>query len=89
MEEIIEELTKVSPDKLSKDGLKLFEKINEIIDENKQLKLALVNSVSKDEIKAKIEEFKYREENVVQYTDNKVILYAIQKVLQELLNKGE
>ncbi|MBQ9659169.1 MAG: hypothetical protein IJV31_10495 [Clostridia bacterium] len=32
-EELIEELTKVNPANLSEDGLKLFEKINEIIDE--------------------------------------------------------
>lgn len=34
---IIEELTKVRTDKLSKEGLKLFNKINEIIDENERL----------------------------------------------------
>ena len=37
MEKLIEELTKVRPDELSKDGLKLFEYINEIIDRNKEL----------------------------------------------------
>ena len=34
---LIEELTKVRPDELSKEGLKLFNKINEIIDKNKEL----------------------------------------------------
>ena len=34
---LIEELTKVRPHELSKDGLKLFNKINEIIDKNKEL----------------------------------------------------
>ena len=37
IEELIEELTKVRPHELSKDGLKLFEYINEIIDRNKEL----------------------------------------------------
>ena len=36
-ENIIEELTKVNPTNLSKEGLKLFNKINEIIDKNKEL----------------------------------------------------
>lgn len=34
---LIEELIKVRPDKLSTEGLKLFNKINEIIDKNKEL----------------------------------------------------
>lgn len=34
---LIEELTKVRPDELSKEGLKLFNKINEIIDKNREL----------------------------------------------------
>ena len=37
MEELIEELTKVNPSNLSEEGLKLFNKINEIIDKNEQL----------------------------------------------------
>ena len=35
--ELIEELTKVRPDELSTEGLKLFNKINDIIDKNKEL----------------------------------------------------
>lgn len=37
MEELIEELTKVNPANLSEQGLKLFNKINEIIDKNREL----------------------------------------------------
>lgn len=37
MENLIEELTKVNPANLSEEGLKLFNKINEIIDENREL----------------------------------------------------
>ena len=37
IEKLIEELTRVNPTNLSKEGLKLFNKINEIIDRNKEL----------------------------------------------------
>ena len=37
IKKLIEELTKARPDELSTDGLKLFNKINEIIDKNKEL----------------------------------------------------
>jgi len=37
MESLIEELTKVNPSNLSEEGLKLFNKINEIIDRNREL----------------------------------------------------
>lgn len=37
MENLIEELTKVNPANLSEEGLKLFNKINEIIDRNREL----------------------------------------------------
>ena len=37
MENLIEELTKVNPSNLSEEGLKLFNKINEIIDRNEEL----------------------------------------------------
>ena len=37
IEKLIEELTKVRPDELSKGGLKLLKYINEIIDRNKEL----------------------------------------------------
>lgn len=37
MENLIEELTKVNPANLSEEGLKLFNKINEIIDRNRKL----------------------------------------------------
>ena len=33
MEDLIEELTKVGPDELSTDGLKLFNKINELMNQ--------------------------------------------------------
>lgn len=50
---LIEELTNVRPDELSAEGLKLFNKINEIIDINKELKeenamLKKVNKITKN-----------------------------------------
>lgn len=45
IKKLIEELTKVRPDELSTDGLKLFNKINEIIDKNKELEELKDNKV--------------------------------------------
>jgi len=45
MENLIEELTKVNPSNLSKEGLKLFNKINEIIDKNKELEEMLKSRI--------------------------------------------
>ena len=87
MEELIEELTKVRPEQLSKEGLKLFEKINEIIARNKELESALNNSVSKDELKELIDKIENSTEyNLVgtEWRDSDVV-----ELLQELLNKGE
>lgn len=73
MEKLIEELTKVNPSNLSEEGLKLFNKINEIIDKNRELedkynKLLKRNewykeyyecfSIPKTKIQEKIEELK-------------------------------
>lgn len=69
---LIEELTKVRPDELSTEGLKLFNKINEIIDINKELKEKnkkksieiicyqeeLENSIPVSLVEEKIEEYK-------------------------------
>ena len=42
MENLIEELTKVNPANLSEEGLKLFNKIMEIIDRNQELEKQVV-----------------------------------------------
>lgn len=78
MEELIEELTKVSSDKLSKEGLKLFEKINEIIDENNKLK-----QENKDY------KIKYLALMIGQFPDTTATYKKYKKELDELLNKGE
>ena len=89
---LIEELTKVRPDELSKDGLKLFNKINEIIDINKELEEKnkkksieiicyqeeLENSIPVSLVEEKIEELT---EEGRHYNANKI------EVLQELLEK--
>ena len=70
MENLIEELTKVNLSNLSEEGLKLFNKINEVIDRNEELEKAIhheyelgraqteyeVNEYWKSLIKEKIEE---------------------------------
>ena len=45
MENLIEELRKVNPSNLSEEGLKLFNKINEIIDRNRELEEMLKNRI--------------------------------------------
>ena len=45
---LIEELTNVRPNELSAEGLKLFNKINEIIDKNKELEEE--NSIQKSQL---------------------------------------
>lgn len=57
--------------------------IKNLIARNKELESALDNSVSKDEIKAKIEEI----DNEIWYCDS--VKKQVKRVLQELLNKGE
>lgn len=47
MQNLIEELTKVDPANLSEEGLKLFNKINEIIDKNKELEEKIKGMVDK------------------------------------------
>lgn len=96
---LIEELTNVRPDELSAEGLKLFNKINEIIDKNKEL----------EEFKKQVTEIentnfiKYKnyipvslvEEKIKEYTkkidiaqgEGLLILDSKIDVLQELLEK--
>ncbi|MGN1298122.1 MAG: hypothetical protein ACI4VH_06910 [Clostridia bacterium] len=89
---LIEELTNVRPDELSAEGLKLFNKINEIIDKNKELK---ENSIPVSLVEETIEELKkqrrelgfktyLRREDML--NDDREIVHKIE-VLQELLEK--
>ena len=78
MEKLIEELTKVNPSNLSEEGLKLFNKINEVIDRNEELEKAIhheyelgraqteyeVNEYWKSLIKEKIEELDKEEKEL-------------------------
>lgn len=94
---LIEELTKVRPDELSTEGLKLFNKINEIIDKNKELEEKnkkksieiicyqeeLENSIPVSLVEETIEERKlWLSSNDIGYKDDYVL-----EVLQELLEK--
>lgn len=75
MEELIEELTKVTPDNLSEEGLKLFNKINEIIDKNKEYEKQLgldyigKNYIHKSLILTKIQEIDI-EISMCEYADD-------------------
>lgn len=82
---LIEELTKVRPDELSTDGLKLFKYINAIIDKNKELEEYYEEQ---NEVNAKFIPVSLVEEKIEElikegrhYNANKI------EVLQELLEK--
>ena len=83
MEKLIEELTKVNPSNLSEEGLKLFNKINKIIDRN----IYLVN------VRRKLEELlfmsneNYIEKSLIKAFDTVEDRdYAVNKV-EELLGE--
>lgn len=80
---LIEELTKVRPDELSAEGLKLFNKINEIIDINKELKeenamLKKVNKITKNITTEEIE-------NAIKEANKKYIpVSLVEETIEEL-----
>lgn len=90
IDKLIEELTKVRPDELSTDGLKLFNKINEIIDKNKELEensipislveeeIKKINKEEKQELKGLKGQDRYFVKQMYQYK---------RSVLQELLER--
>lgn len=97
MEELIEELTKVNPSNLSEEGLKLFNKINEIIDKNEQLEEKLQeaenqldldyvdnNYIPKSKVKEKLEELNKIDQQTLTDISYIAINSKIQ-VLKELL----
>ena len=102
-EDIIEELTKVNPSNLSEEGLKLFNKINEIIDRNKELEEEnkkksleiicyqeeLENSIPISLVEEKIEELDKKINDIPDNEGNfsKAILIRTKITLQELLEK--
>lgn len=75
IKKLIEELTKVRPDELSTEGLKLFNKINEIIDKNKEL----------EEFKKQVTEIENT--NFVKYK-NYIPVSLVEEKIEEL-NKEE
>lgn len=95
---LIEELTNVRPDELSAEGLKLFNKINEIIDINKELEeyYEEQNEVNAKFIPVSLVEEKIEEINKLITEAQKELgsaskeytIYVYQKdILQELLEK--
>ena len=73
---LIEELINVRPDELSKEGLKLFNKINEIIDKNKEL----------EEFKKQVTEIENT--NFIKYK-NYIPVSLVEEKIEELKEKGE
>ena len=73
---LIEELTNVRPDELSTEGLKLFNKINEIIDINKEL----------EEENQQIEAIK--DEAIRRYNFESIPVSLVEEKIEEL-NKKE
>lgn len=74
---LIEELTKVRPDELSTDGLKLFEYINEIIDKNKELE------EENEDLKQKLHRV-CKEANKVEWETHSMIpVYLIEEEIEE------
>lgn len=91
---LIEELTKVRPDELSTDGLKLFEYINEIIDKNKELKEE--NEITKRnyntlcaDIQMVIDELGFPEDTIIademipMIKENYIPVYLIEEKIEE------
>jgi hypothetical protein len=85
MENLIEELTKVNPSNLSEEGLKLFNKINEIIDRNKEMEECLeatsqvLDNIAYDQIPIAIKELEekyYYEKNRVRTELDRVYINA-------------
>lgn len=73
IEKLIEELTKVRPDELSKGGLKLFEYINEIIDRNKELE------EENKRLKPKIDVCNWQEKSCREIIDEKYVPVSLIK----------
>ncbi len=82
---LIEELTKVRPDELSAEGLKLFNKINEIIDINKALEeeYAMFKKVNKITKNITTEEI----EDAIKEANKKYIPVSLVEEKIEELNK--
>lgn len=72
---LIEELTKVRPDELSTEGLKLFNKINEIIDKNREL----------EEFKKQVTEIENT--NFIKYK-NYIPVSLVEETIEELIKEG-
>ena len=83
---LIEELTNVRPDELSIEGLKLFNKINEIIDKNKELE---ENSIPVSLVEETIEEYTKLLKNCNRFSDVDRIKAINERILayKELLEK--
>lgn len=95
MENLIEELTKVNPANLSEEGLKLFNKINEIIDRNRELEKQMGKDLDvvylqgvyneKDRWKSKVREYL----NKMEKRCDKPKFSVMKKEIEQLLQEGD
>lgn len=76
---LIEELTNVRPDELSTEGLKLFNKINEIIDKNKELKEE--NKIWKDNY---YEQKEFNNKQALYIIDNFIPVSLVEEKIEEI-----
>lgn len=81
MENLIEELTKVNPSNLSEEGLKLFNKINEIIDKNQELEERNIYLVNE---RKKLEELLFMSDE--NYIEKSLIKEKIEELKQYKVN---
>ena len=80
---LIEELTNVRPNELSTEGLKLFNKINKIIDKNKELEYKYNKALS-DLVQAEHKNKELEEENKIIKGNYYTLCADIQMVTSEL-----
>ncbi len=76
---LIEELTNVRPNELSKEGLKLFNKINEIIDKNKELEEE--NEVWKNSY---YEQKEFNNKQVLYITEKFIPVSLVEETIEEI-----
>ena len=84
IENLIEQLTKVRPEMLNEEGLKLFNTIMAILDERDKLKEDLRNSISKTILIHKRQELEYDQlENSKNIYEDRIKIKFINELLED------
>lgn len=84
---LIEELTKVRPDELSTEGLKLFNKINEIIDKNKELEENINKQKQLTKIAQTITDESIKEA-LIEFEKDYIPVSLVEEMIKELKENG-